>query len=266
MRGCRLLRFAVTSTLLAVVLALGSPGCVYPRRSTGLTPVPRPTPGALSAPPEVYQLTIVDGQITPRRRGDLSWDDGENGPDPFVRVYRDDQLLFETPTLHDTLAPEWNATLPENVSIPPSAQLRFEVWDGDDIGADPIGQVRSRGLPPNAVMDAPARLMLENGSWLTLRVNAPRPHRGVGLAEYELQPGALVVVRVLAYSPAARAGLSPGDAIVAIGDRRVSTMSDGEAASALSMASQRDTQVTVRGSDGRERTVELDRGFVWLTM
>lgn len=252
----------VASTLLACAAA----GCVYPRRSTALSPVTSGNTASVSAPADLYTLTIVDAQVTPRKRGDLAWDEGEGAPDPFVRVYRGDLLLFETPPLEDTYTPEWSATLPQNVQITSDAMLRLEVWDRDTIGSDPIGQVRTRGLPQNAVLDAAARLLLENGSWLTIRVTAPRAHRGVGLAEYEVRPDALVATRVLAHSPAARAGIVVGDAVVAIGDRRVSAMSDGEAASALSMASQRETRLLVRGREGRERTVELDRGFVWLTM
>jgi membrane-associated protease RseP (regulator of RpoE activity) len=266
MRGSCILRTAI-STSIALVLALGVVGCVYPRRGTSLSPVTQSgSTGSLSAPPDIYQLTLVDAQIAPRRRGDLPWDDGGNGPDTFVRVFRDDTLIFESPVVNDTLTPTWDVTLPENVRVTSSSQLRFELWDSDTMGADPVGQVRTRGLPPNAVVDAPARLLMENGTWLTVRINAPRPHRGAGIAEYEVRPDALVVLRVLAYSPAARAGLVVGDAIVGIGERRVSAMSDGEAASALSMSAHRDTRLIVRGADGRERTVELDRGFVWLTM
>ncbi len=254
------------SRIVAVVCALALSACVYPHRSTSLMAVQRPGSGSLSAPPDIWQLTIVDAQITPRKRGDLAWDEGEGLPDAFVRVYRGAELLFETPVLNDTVAPAWNATLPRNVRVPHDAALRFEVWDRDTVGNDPIGQFRSNGLPPNAEADANARLMMEGGNYLTIRVSAPRPHRGVGIADYELRPDALVIGQVLPYSPADRAELHPGDAIVAIGDRRVSSMNAAQAASALSMAAHRETALTVRDARGEERQVELDRGFVWLVM
>lgn len=220
----------------------------------------------ISAPSNVWQLTIVGAEVTPRKRGDLPWDEGGGAPDVFVRFYRGETLLFETPVENDSFTPAWNATLPRNVHLPPGTALRFEVWDRDTVGADPVGQFRSRGLPQNAIPGADARLLLEGGSYVTIRVSPPRPHRGVGIEQYEVRPDALVVLRVATHSPASRAALAPGDAIVAIGERRVAAMTDAEAASALSMASQRQTPLVVRGADGREREVALDRDFLWQTM
>lgn len=251
---------------MCVMLLVGATGCVYPRRATSLTPVHPDSAARLAAPDALWQLTVVGAEIPPRKRGDLHWDEGGGAPDPFVRIYRDEQLLFETAVIDDSFEPRWDVTLPRNVHIPPDAALRVELWDRDTVGSDPIGQYRGRGLPPNAMPDIDARLMLEGGSTVILRVSAPRPHRGVGIEEYELRPDELRILRVAAYSPASRANLAPGDAIVAIGERRVSAMSDVQAASALSMASQRGEFLTVRGPDGRERTVELDRDFVWQSM
>lgn len=251
---------------LIALSALIATGCIYPRRSTSLTPVARTDAGMISAPSDIWQLTIVGAEISPRKRGDLPWDEGGGAPDVFVRVYRGEALLFETPVEGDSHTPAWGATLPSNVHLPPGTALRFEVWDQDTVGADPVGQLRSRGLPQNAIPDADARLLLEGGSYVTIRVSAPRPHRGVGIEQYEVRPDALVVMRVATHSPASRARLVPGDAILAIGDRQVSAMTDAEAASALSMASQRQSALTVRGANGREREVQLDRDFLWQTM
>lgn len=251
--------------LVATATAIAT-GCIYPRRGTSLTPVTHSDPATLLAPADVWQLTIVDAQIAPRKRGDLPWDDGGGAPDAFVRFYRGETLLFETPVVEDSLQPRFEATLPRNVHLPPGVPLRIELWDRDMVGADPIGQVRTRGLPQNALPDADARLLLEGGSYVTIRISAPRPHRGVGIEEYEVRPDSLVITRVTEHSPASRARLQAGDAIIAIGDVRVADMDDAQAASALSMAAHRETALTVRAADGSERTVELDRDFVWLTM
>lgn len=252
---------------MALTVGLSTIGCVYPRRGTSLTPVrAERTTGTLDAPAHTWQLTVVGAHIRPRKSGDLSWDADDGLPDVYVRIFRDDELVFETPTIDDTLQPEWNATLPRNFRIPPSRRLRIEVWDRDTVGSDPVGIYHHSGLPDNAVPDADARIMLAGGSWLTLRVSAPRPHRGVGIDEYEVRPDALVVVRVLPFSPAGRAGIEPGMRIVGIGEQRVSDLSAVQAASALSMAASRQEGLTVAGPDGMERYIELDRGYVWLTM
>jgi membrane-associated protease RseP (regulator of RpoE activity) len=253
--------------VLVLALSVLVVGCVYPRRSTSLSPVRNPRSAAMmDAPPDVYSLTLVDAQVRPRRPGDLHWDDDDGLPDTYVKIYRNDEELWQSETVDDDLTPGWGATLPRNLRVASTDRLRIEVWDDDGVGADPIGFFNSRGLPPNAVPDADARLLLEGGSYVTLRLGAPTAHRGLGLAEYEIQPDALEVLEVLPYSPAARAGLEPGDRIVAIGERRVDALNDAQAASAVSMAMTRDRQLTVVRGGAPERVVELDPGYVWLTM
>ncbi|MGF1468368.1 MAG: PDZ domain-containing protein [Sandaracinaceae bacterium] len=252
------------SRLGLVVLASLLAACVYPRRGTSLTPVARPT-GSLDAPPDIWSVTIVSAQVSHQMRGAIPWDDGGGLPDVFVRFFRDGELLFETETVDDSLEPVWEARLPRNVHLPSHAQLRFEVWDRDAINGDPVGILREEGLPANAVPGVDARLMLDRGSSLTLRVEPPRPHRGVGIREYEVHDDALVVVSLLPHSPAARAGIEPGDAIVTIGERRVELLNESQGASALSLAQTRGEPLTVRRG-GDERVVDLDRGYVWLTM
>jgi len=252
---------------MALAVGLTMIGCVYPRRGTSLTPVrsERAT-ASFNAPAHIWQLTVVEAHVRPRKSGDLSWDDGEGLPDVFVRIYRGGEQVFETETVDDSLTPRWDEVLPRNFRIPPDAALRIEVWDRDTVGADPVGIYNDRGLPDNALPDADARIMLEGGSWLTIRATAPRPHRGVGIEEYEVRPDELVVARVLQHSPAGRAGIEPGDRIVAVGDQRVADLNEAQAASALSMAANRDRQLTVKDEGGEERQVDLDRGYVWLTM
>lgn len=257
-----------TSLVLALAVVLGV-GCVYPRRGTSLTTVHgnRTAQGTIHAPPHLYRITVVEAHIQPRMRGDLDWDDDGGLPDAQVRIYRDEQLVWESETIDDTLNPRWNATLPRNVEVPPHASMRFEVWDQDTVGGDPVGIHRDNGMPDTALPGADSRILLEGGSYLLLRADTPTPHRGVGIEEYEVRPDALVVTEVLPHSPASRAGLERGDQIVAVGDQRVSALSDARAASALSMAATRQTTLTVvKDGESTEQTVELDRGFVWLTM
>lgn len=220
----------------------------------------------MDAPADTWQLTVVEAHVRPRKSGDLTWDENGGLPDVFVRIFRDGESIWESPTIDDSLNPQWNATLPRNFRMPRGTPLRIEVWDRDIVGNDPVGIFDEHGLPPNALPGADARIMLEGGSWLTVRIAPPLPHRGVGIEEYEVRPGELMVERVLPYSPAARAGIERGDAIVGIGEQRVSAMNDAQAASALSMAGNRHSTLTVRNAAGRERQVDLDRGFVWLTM
>jgi len=249
---------AATAILLLVA-------CVYPRRTTSLMPVSGPVQSD-TAPADVWSLTVVGAQIPPRSRGNLAWDDHEGLPDPFVRIYRNDALVWESPTLHDTLAPTWNAELPRNFYAPAGDRLRFEIWDRDEVGADPVGIFRHLGLPPNVVTDADARILLEGGAQLSLRLGPPRAHRGVGIRLYEVRGDELVVLEVETYSPAGRAGIVPGDRIIAIGGEAVSALGPQRASSALSMAAERRSPLRVKNDRGDVREVQLDLGYTWLVM
>lgn len=252
--------------LVVVFAFLLLAACAYPRRSTSLSPVTAAGASTLGAPERTYSITIVSAQTGATRRGALSWDDGGGLPDCFVRIYRNDTLVFESETVNDSLRPEWNETLPRNVEIPAGAQVRLEVWDRDTLGADPVGVWRGVGMPSNAESGVDARVLLEGESWLTIRLASPRPHRGIGIRQFELHGDSLVVTEVEAHSPAGRAGIAAGDAIVAIGGRAVSSIPQNDSVTALSLAAERDEPLRVRGRDGTERVVQMDHGYTWLVM
>ncbi|KAF0160629.1 MAG: hypothetical protein FD160_4211 [Caulobacteraceae bacterium] len=122
------------------------------------------------------------------------------------------------------------------------------------------------GLPVNALPDAIARVQVDANASVTLLVTAPRAYQGVGV-RVEIHPGALKVIVVEPYSPAARANIQVGETIVGIGAERVSEMTDQEAASSLSLAAERGSKLSVADAEGKnEREVTLDRGYVWLVL
>ena len=249
--------------LCLVVLAVG---CAYPRRSTSLTPAREGQTG-VNAPAHVWQMRFVSATVPPRRRGGMDWDEDGSPPDVFVRVHRGGEVVWESEVRRDALDPAFNQTLPRNIRLPPSEELRIELWDEDGGPADnPIGVWRGRGLPPNALPDADARINLEGGAVLMFRVIAPRAHRGLGIELYEVRGDALHVLEVIESSPAGRAGIEPGDRIVAIGGRSVDDLDEAQSASALSMAADRQQSLTVLKPNGQQEQVDLDRGYVWLTM
>ncbi len=251
------------------VFALLAVACVYPKRSTALSSATVNGESSLDVPANTFTLVVVAAEVPRRNRGNLAWDDSEGLPDPFARIYRDDELIYETPVAEDTLTPEWNATLPRNFFLSSTSRLRIEVWDRDTVGSDPIGTYRQVGLPSNAIAgesaSAHVRLMLEGGAQITLDLQNPHAFRGVGILEYEVRGDSLLVTRVETHSPAGRADIRPGDHIIAIGGDTVSALGEARAASAISLASDRGTSLRVqRGSS--TRVIELDRGFVWPTM
>lgn len=257
------LRRPLAFLLCAASLALVS--CAYPRRSTALSEV-QVEAGGPGQPSDVWWMTIVDAQIPQRNRGDSNWDEGGGPPDPFVRVYRDDVLVFESSTQDNTIHPAWNQSLPRNIEIPSDTDFRIEVWDRDAVGADPIGIYRGHGRPGNALPGVDARILLEGESTVTIRLEEPHAHRGVGISAFEVHGDSLLVLGVEEHSPAGRAGIEAGDSITAIGGRTISDLGSNQATGALSMAGERRQSLTVRDAAGDEREVDLDHGYTWLVM
>jgi hypothetical protein len=217
-------------------------------------------------PQNMWTLKIVDAELPETKPTGLPWDSDGTPPDPFVRLYLDKRLVWESPALKDTRKPSWNVTLPRNVEISSSTSFRLEVWDRDTaVSADPAGFIQREGLPAAALPDALARLTLDNLANLSIIVSAPCAQQGVGI-KFEVRPDSLIVLDVERYSPAFRAGILKGDRIVAIGPQRVSELSDDEATSDLSLANDRNTSLTIADQKGAERTVTLDQGFIWLVM
>jgi hypothetical protein len=255
--------FEAVSVLLAVSTLAA---CAYPRRSTSLSPSNQTE--TATTPDHTWDLEVVSAVVPPRQRSGSNWDDGEDSqPDPFVRIYRSDELLWESESRSDTLEPRWGVHLPRNVRLPPEAELRIELWDRDRaVASDPIGTWRNNGLPATALPNADARINLEGGAQVVIRVHAPLAHRGVGIELYEVRPSALIVLEVIEHSPAGRAGIQPGDQIVAIGASQIADIDDAKAASELSLAADRRNRLTIVKPSGAREQVELDGGLVWLTM
>lgn len=244
-------------------LLLGGGGCAYPRRSTSISPAPGARTGTGSAPSYVWKLEFRSATIPPRDRSGHAWDD-DDGPDPFIRLYRGDELLWESEAVHNSLEPSFDVSLPRNVYLPPDQSLRVELWDAD-ASNHIIGVWRGTGLPANAIPDADARIMLDGGASVLLRVHPPETHRGIGISQYEARGKSLRVLHVERFSPAGRAGIAPGDDITAIGGTSIGDLGTAAAASALSMAMDRQTPLQiVRG--GQPRSVTVDRDLTWLSM
>lgn len=250
----------------AIVAMVAVASCAYPRRTMSVSPLPAAAdPG--SPPANVHRLRMLSAIVPPRQRGDLPWDEDGSGPDVVVRVFVGGERVWQSsPPVENTVQPAIDQELPRNIEVDPSKELRLELWDQDAGSGDVIGIWRGRGLPPNALPGAEARIMLEGGATLVFRVDAPRAHVGLGVEQYEVHDDALKVLGVLPHSPAARAGVREGDRIVAIDGRTVEDLGESGSASALSMAGTRRGAKLTLDRGGRQETVELDGGYVWLVM
>jgi hypothetical protein len=251
--------------LFILALAVAS-GCAYPRRETLSYPAPASVEGTRpqDQPSGMYSIRLIGAELPPYKGAGLPWDPDGTPPDPYLKLILGDRVVWESPVQEDTLRPEWNVTLPRNIFVNANTRFRIEMWDRDGASSDPAGSVQRMGVPTNALLDAAARLPLDNLGAVTVMLSSPRPSRGVGL-RYEVHDDGLLVLEVEPFSPAARAGVKKGDLITKIGDSSVEAVGANKAASELSLASDRGYQLTL--SNGKhERTAKIDRDFLWLTM
>jgi len=236
------------------------PGCAYPTRATPLTAVMHSPVDRSTQPDNLWQLQVVDAQIPRQTRTGQSWDDEGGGPDVYFVLAIKGEERWRTDVREDDFRPKFPNPSP-NLRFDRSARVRIELWDRDGVGADPIGIYEGKVLS-EVFIDADSTVTLDGGATVTLRLRKPEPRAGTGIAEYELRPSALVVRAVLPNSPAARGGLRDGDRIVAIDGKAIAGLSEAAADSALALASQRASKLTAE-RDGKRRTVQLDKGYVW---
>jgi hypothetical protein len=236
-------------------------GCAYPRKTASLSTVPPAEAANASAPDSLTRLRFISAEVPPNQRGALPWDDEGSAADPFIRVYRGDEKIYESEPVEDQLRPTFDAVT-ENLLLPANEDIRIELWDDDPGVPEPIGTWRGRGLPRTALPGADSNLNLEGGAQLLFRLEPAEPLRGSGIEEYEVRSDALVILSMIERSPAGRAGVRVGDRVTAIDGKSVAELGDA-AAGALSMASSRRSSLTVVHSDGDEETVELDGGYSW---
>jgi hypothetical protein len=252
--------------LLSVILTLGVllSGCAYPRRGTLVHAAP-PSAEPADTPSHLWSIRLVGGLLPETKGGGLAWDSDGTGPDPYLRLFIDGRMIWESPVQENTRKPQWNVTLPRNINVPSRARFRIELWDDDTASSDPAGAYTRMGLPENALPDASARLTLDNLGSVTIVISKPQPSKGLGV-EYEQRSDALVLLRVDEFSPAARAGIKVGESVVSIAGARVSSLTGAKAASELSLSADRGSTLIIADAKGKEREVTLDRDFLWLTM
>jgi len=260
-----MLRIPICSSaaLLLVSACVWSCGAVYPELST---PIKAARAGRELTPPPPEDLLFIrfkSAEIPTRTRDGRKWDAvGGEAPDPVAKLIVDGKELIATPVQSNTLTPTWPDQKSANYRIRSGVVARVELWDSNVITNHPICVKRIEDLAAS-VSSGGVEVFCDSGARMSLLVEPAHAKLGVGLY-YELRSQSVYVTRVLAESPASRAGVRRGDKIVKIMGKDVATMEEGEARSLINAKSQLGLKLNLEHEDGSQIDVTLSEGPIYL--
>jgi C-terminal processing protease CtpA/Prc len=105
----------------------------------------------------------------------------------------------------------------------------------------------------------------DSGARVRLHVESAKPLLGIGLYYETRGRGGVRVTRVVSNSPAARAGLSTGDRILAVQGKPVTAMDALEVRSAINLHSRTGLKLDVWFQNGKRHVIELKEGSLYPT-
>lgn len=246
--------------LQGIGLAAMMAGCavMYPTLST-------PVRGAVAVeqyepppPKDILFVSIKSARIPIKTRDGRNWDEGGgHAPDPFAVLFVDDKEMLRTSVVSNTLQPQWPSPEPPvNLKIPSDAKVRIEVWDDNALVSHPICNERVHRID-EAVDLGELEIPCESGATVVLSVTQPKARSGIGLF-YIIRGKEVYVLRVVAASPAGRAGLLPEDQILSVDGRPVSTMVAGELQGIFQAKSRSGVDLEIKSSNGQRRVTLVD--------
>lgn len=255
-RACRSLAVAWASLVGA--------GCaaVYPAIDTPVRPAPEDAKLEPPPPERLYYVGLQGGTVPPRTRGNEPWDElGDGAPDPYVKLYLDDELLFTTSTDQDTYTPRWPDAPRKNWVIPKDAVLRVEMWNANPVN-DQVICIKEVDRLHEVALEGPLVAECEGGASVAIELRSARPKFGLGF-RYEIRQGGAAIREVLEQSPAERAGLEEGELIDAVNGQSTRNMDAGQLQSLINVHARQGIKLTLRRAGSTAREVELKEGPIY---
>lgn len=255
----------VFGALLLSCAAAFSSACaaVYPEVRTPVRQVRPDQPLRPPPPADLKWVQFRGARIPARTPGGQSWGNELSSglPDPYAKLLVNDVEVLRTHVERGTLEPKWADSPAGNLRLKKGDRLRLEVWDARVLNDRPMG-VRELGtVETDTVMDE-QRLETSSGVVVYLTIEPAHPLFGYGFF-YELRTYDVFVTRLYAESPAARAGLQPGDQILRINDRDVRSMTPAEIRSHLSVQTSAGVALALRRKDGSVASIRLVEGPIY---
>jgi hypothetical protein len=246
----------------AALLPLVS-GCavVYPEVQTPLRDVPGGREVEPAPPKDLFYIAFAGADVPELTRDGRQWHElGSKLPDPFAILMVNGKPLIKTNTETSTRKPTWADAPKGNFRIQPGDRLRVELWEASLVNkamcVKDIGAVQNEWLAEKRV-----EVECESGAHITLTFEPARGQLGYGFF-YEHRTMSVGVTRVFEESPAARAGLRPGDEIVLVGDRMATKMKPTELDSFLAASRGDGVRITTRRG-GEQKELQIKEAAVY---
>ncbi len=254
---------ALASALAASALATGCVA-IYPEIGTGIRKVTAEQ--ALEPPPpeDLRWIRLVSGRVNSSMRDGRSWKEAIGKlPDPYAKLYINEQEVMQTNPKNETLEPSWDDAPRGNFRVSSGDKLRVEIWDANTVTDKPIG-VKDFRATEDLVLGDRIRLDLPGAGEVVLVYERAHAMFGLGLW-FELRTDSCFVTRMIGGSPAERSGVQPGDEVLEIGGKKVNTMSSNAVRSAFNSIPSGGLLVVLRHADGTTATVTLKEGPIYPT-
>ena len=260
MRGAVFTFCAVSTFCVAAPLVLAGCAIIYPEVQTG-TRLAKDGQ-ALDPPPpdDLYYLYIEGASIPPKTPGGLEWEGG--APDPFAKLIVNDVDLLRTPTQSHSREPSWPDQKRGNYRIVAGSRIFVEVWDDNPVTNKPICRAAVREIQ-NMRGGGVSEIWCDSGARVQLHVEPAKGLIGLGLYYESRGTEGVRVTRVVANSPAARAGLSGGDQILRINGKDVKTLDPNQVRSAINEKAQTGLELDVWYQNGKRHLVTIKEGALY---
>lgn len=235
---------------------------VYPIVDTPLRTAPPDVKLDPPPPSTLYYLAIKGGTVPPRTRGNEKWDElGDGAPDPFVKLFLNDELLFTTSTEQDSYNPKWADSPRKNWDLPRDSVLRVEMWNSNAVN-DQVICIDELDRLEEQALEGPLLAKCEGGAAVEIELHSARPKFGLGF-RYELRQGGAAIHSVLEQSPAERAGVLRGEFIDAVNGKSTRGMSAGELQTMINMYGRQGLKLTLRAEGSAPHDVEVKEGPIY---
>ncbi len=233
---------------------------MYPELEAPVRSVPV---GQFEAPPEDVRWIAFKGATIPAQTRDgRKWgnDLRHAPPAPYGLLFLNGKLLLRTPIETDTLSPTWADAPAGNFRVKKDDRFRVEVWESGALADRPIG-IKEIGMLDEAV-DREAEIECDSGVRVRMAFESAHARFGFGF-HYELRVGDAYITRVYEESPAGRAGIKPGDQIVALDGKPVAEMKGAQVERTMNGPHPEGLAMHVRHVNGLEGKATFKEGVMF---